>query len=97
MPFRRQRRIAGFAAAVVSIPGLVACDPTPEFTVKTGTSNHDNIIVFYVDDLEDGDVGSYGAVGVEKPHIDRLAANGECFADAHSTSDRGRSRNQPRK
>ena len=45
-----------------------------------------NIVIFYVDDLGYGDVGSYGAIGVETPNIDRLAANGVRFTDAHSTA-----------
>jgi hypothetical protein len=45
-----------------------------------------NIVIFYVDDLGFGDVGSYGAIGVETPNIDRLAANGVRFTDAHSSA-----------
>lgn len=45
-----------------------------------------NIVIFYIDDLGYGDVGSYGAIGVETPGIDRLAANGVRFTDAHSTA-----------
>jgi len=45
-----------------------------------------NIVIFYVDDLGYADVGSYGAVGVETPNIDRLAASGLRFTDAHSSA-----------
>jgi len=45
-----------------------------------------NIVIFYVDDLGYGDVGSYGAIGVETPSIDRLAADGMRFTDAHSSA-----------
>ncbi|KXI28815.1 sulfatase family protein [Paraglaciecola hydrolytica] len=45
-----------------------------------------NIVIFYVDDLGYGDVGSYGAKGVKTPNIDALAANGIKFTDAHSSS-----------
>jgi len=45
-----------------------------------------NIVIFYVDDLGYGDVGSYGAIGVETPNIDRLVANGVRFTDAHSSA-----------
>jgi len=45
-----------------------------------------NVVVFYIDDLGYGDVGSYGAVGVETPTIDRLAAEGVRFTDAHSSA-----------
>ena len=30
-----------------------------------------NIVLFYVDDLGYADLGSYGAVGVETPNVDR--------------------------
>jgi len=45
-----------------------------------------NIVIFYVDDLGYGDVSSYGAIGVETPSIDRLAADGMRFTDAHSSA-----------
>ncbi len=45
-----------------------------------------NVVVFYIDDLGYGDVGSYGAVGVETPVIDRLAVEGVRFTDAHSSA-----------
>jgi len=45
-----------------------------------------NIIVFYVDDLGYGDLGAYGAKGVETPNVDRLADDGLLFTDAHSTA-----------
>jgi len=56
-----------------------------------GDSNADesvlpNIVILYVDDLGYADVGAYGAVGVETPHIDQLAANGIRFTDAHSSA-----------
>lgn len=45
-----------------------------------------NIIVFYADDLGYGDLGSYGAVGVETPVLDKLAQTGVRFTDAHASS-----------
>lgn len=45
-----------------------------------------NIVILYVDDLGYADVGSYGAIGVQTPHIDRLAGKGMKFTDAHSTA-----------
>lgn len=43
-----------------------------------------NVIIFYVDDLGYGDLGSYGAQGVATPYVDQLAENGIRFTDAHS-------------
>lgn len=47
------------------------------------TKQKPNIIIVYVDDLGYGDVGCYGAIGVETPNIDKLAATGVKFTDAH--------------
>ena len=45
-----------------------------------------NIIIIYADDLGYGDVGSYGATKIATPNIDRLAATGRRFTNAHATS-----------
>lgn len=47
---------------------------------------HPNIILIFADDLGYGDVGCYGATKVKTPNIDRLAAEGRRFTDAHSAS-----------
>lgn len=45
-----------------------------------------NVVLILADDLGYGDVGCYGATKVRTPHIDRLAAEGRMFTDAHSAS-----------
>lgn len=46
-----------------------------------------NIVLIYVDDLGYGDVSSYNPESkIDTPHIDRLAAEGMRFTDAHSPS-----------
>ena len=45
-----------------------------------------NIVLIFTDDLGYGDVGCYGATKVQTPNIDRLAAEGRRFTDAHSAS-----------
>jgi arylsulfatase A-like enzyme len=45
-----------------------------------------NIILIYVDDLGYGDVSCYGATKVKTPSIDKLAASGLKFLDAHCTA-----------
>lgn len=49
-------------------------------------SEKPNVVVFYVDDLGWGDLSSYGATQVITPNVDKLAANGIKFTDAHSSS-----------
>jgi len=68
--------------SVFVLPALSACHADEPMDRATAP----NIVIFYVDDLGYGDVGSYGAVGVETPNIDRLAANGMRFTDAHSSA-----------
>ena len=45
-----------------------------------------NIIYMYADDLGYGDVSCYGATRVQTPNIDRAAAAGVRFTNAHSSS-----------
>lgn len=45
-----------------------------------------NVILIFADDLGYGDLGCYGATKVQTPNIDRLAAEGRRFTDAHSVS-----------
>jgi arylsulfatase A-like enzyme len=45
-----------------------------------------NIVLIYADDLGWGDLSCYGATRVKTPHLDRLAAQGLRFTDAHSPS-----------
>jgi arylsulfatase A len=50
----------------------------------TAASQRPNIILFLADDMGIGDVGAYGSTDVSTPNIDRLAAEGLKFTDAHS-------------
>lgn len=45
-----------------------------------------NVVLIFVDDLGYGDLGCYGAEKVQTPNIDKLAAEGKKFTDAHSSS-----------
>lgn len=45
-----------------------------------------NIVLIYVDDLGYGDLGINGAIGVKTPNVDKLAANGINFTDAHAAA-----------
>lgn len=45
-----------------------------------------NIVFIYGDDIGYGDLGCYGATGVETPNVDRLATEGLRFTDAYCTS-----------
>lgn len=52
----------------------------------SGKVEKPNIVLIYADDLGYGDVSCYGATKVSTPNIDRLAAQGLRFTNAHCTS-----------
>ena len=45
-----------------------------------------NVVLIFADDLGYGDLGCYGATKLQTPNIDKLAAEGRRFTDAHSAS-----------
>ncbi|MGJ8654371.1 MAG: sulfatase family protein [Opitutaceae bacterium] len=45
-----------------------------------------NVVLIFADDLGYGDLSCYGATKIQTPNIDKLAANGRRFTDAHSAS-----------
>lgn len=45
-----------------------------------------NVVLIFADDLGYGDLGCYGATKLETPNIDKLAAEGRRFTDAHSAA-----------
>ena len=53
---------------------------------QTAASQPPNIVVILADDIGFGDLGCYGASLVRTPNIDKLAARGVRFTDAHSSS-----------
>ncbi|MCA9008337.1 MAG: sulfatase-like hydrolase/transferase [Planctomycetaceae bacterium] len=53
-------------------------------TLKTSCAETPNIVLIMADDLGYGDVGCYGSLVNNTPHIDALAASGLRFTDFHS-------------
>ncbi len=49
-------------------------------------SRQPNVLLIYADDLGYGDLACYGALGVETPHIDRLAREGVRHTQAHASA-----------
>lgn len=55
-------------------------------TCSVSAADRPNVVLIFADDLGYGDLGCYGATKVQTPNIDRLAAEGRRFTDAHSVS-----------
>ncbi len=72
---KRPRIFIPIIAAMLTSLALKAVESAPP-----------NVVLIFADDLGYGDVGCYGATKVQTPHIDRLAAEGKRFTDAHSAS-----------
>ncbi|MGC6427902.1 MAG: sulfatase family protein [Akkermansiaceae bacterium] len=53
---------------------------------SSASSDRPNVVLVFADDLGYGDLGCYGATKLKTPNIDRLAAEGKRFTDAHSSS-----------
>ena len=66
-----------FALLLAPLVALSAAD-APKLAAKP------NIIVILADDIGYGDLSCYGAKMVQTPNLDRLAADGRRFMDAHS-------------
>ena len=55
-------------------------------TESRADQSHPNVVLIFADDLGYGDLACYGATKVKTPNIDKLAAEGRKFTDAHSAS-----------
>ena len=65
-----------------SILPLVFCLPL----LGTAKEHPPNVVLIFADDLGYGDLGCYGATKLKTPNIDKLAAEGRRFTDAHSAA-----------
>lgn len=76
MKRREFLRLAGTACVSPLLSGLPLAD----------AGNRPNIVLILSDNVGYGDLGCYGATRVRTPNLDRLAARGVRFTDAHSSS-----------
>lgn len=68
---------------------LVGCNQSKKnlsIDNNASTEKLPNIVLINADDLGYGDLSCYGATKVSTPNIDKLAAEGRSFTDAHSPS-----------
>ena len=83
------RRLFGACAGLSMIFLLASCGPetSAEGPSTAASLQSPNIILILADDMGYGDPGSYNPDSkIPTPHIDRLAAEGMRFTDAHSPS-----------
>ena len=60
---------------------------TSGITTEKVKNTKPNVVIFYVDDLGYGDLGSYGMKETHlSPNVDKLAADGIRYTDAHSSA-----------
>lgn len=59
---------------------------TEKMKEKTTDRRCPNVLIIYADDLGYGDLECYGAKNVHTPHVNRLAAEGVRFRNAHATA-----------
>jgi arylsulfatase A-like enzyme len=71
-------KTAGAGAAALTLPRWLRAAEQPR--------QRPNLLYILADDIGYGDFGCYGATKVKTPNIDRLAAEGRRFTDAHSPS-----------
>ena len=55
-------------------------------SLVTARGDSPNIILIYADDVGYGDLGCYGATGVDTPNLDELARGGRRFLSAYATA-----------
>jgi arylsulfatase A-like enzyme len=63
---------------------LTVCLPALGAIATAAPATRPNILLIVADDLGYGDLGCYGATRIKTPNIDRLAAQGVRFTDAHA-------------
>lgn len=80
-------------AAFVENPKPLSLSPSPspakqeqQAGEKADSQGTPNVVLIFADDLGYGDLGCYGATKLKTPNIDKLAAEGRRFTDAHSAS-----------
>ncbi len=76
-------RFMGLGVASIAIQG---CSNVANISADDNFKDKPNIIFIMADDMGYGDLGCYGATQIPTPNIDRLAAQGIRFTDAHSPS-----------
>ena len=65
---------------------LLSCSSTGKQEAKTEKASQPNVILILADDIGYGDLSCYGTATLETPNVDKLAAEGIRFTDAHAVA-----------
>ena len=74
----RRKTLSTFSLLLTTSLGFIS--------TSFGEERPPNVVLIFADDLGYGDLGCYGATKLKTPNIDKLAAEGRKFTDAHSAS-----------
>ncbi len=83
-PFNPNHRFSLVAGTLVAGLSFTCCNLITE--TWENIPEKPNILILYADDVGYGDLGCYGAKGVETPNLDYMAKHGVMFTDAHSAA-----------
>ncbi|WP_037244976.1 sulfatase family protein [Rhodopirellula baltica] len=90
MPFNQARRsdTSQGRSPSLFLPLLLffACVASPLSETSAADNDRPNVIVVMADDLGYGDIGCYGAKGLETPNIDRMASEGCRFTSGYCSA-----------
>jgi len=70
----------------IAVPGASCLLAAAAASCAPNRNSKPNIVLIYADDLGYGDVSCYGTGQIATPNIDRMAAHGLRFTDAHACS-----------
>lgn len=82
----RPRERSGATALLVAASAVLVCLSAEKTSFAAEPRSGPNVVFILADDIGYGDFGCYGATKIKTPNIDRLAARGRRFTDAHSPS-----------
>ena len=79
-------QLPAWAAFSLAPAMFLSCSSTGKQEAKTEKASQPNVILILADDIGYGDLSCYGTATLETPNVDKLAAEGIRFTDAHAVA-----------
>jgi len=76
------KQLINFPSLFIAIP--LVCPSQKIFDIKP--IDKPNVVIIYADDIGYGDLSWNGAKTIQSPNVDKLARQGVCFTNMHSTA-----------